>query len=296
MGATEAGAAETGPAETDAVAAHSWQGETVAGWRARWGVPELRVFTTVGSTNDVAAERAAAGAPEGTLILADAQTRGRGRRGRSWNAPPGSSLSMSMVFRPPSLESTRLLTLRLGLAAARALEEAAGAEGVPLHPGLKWPNDLELGGRKVAGILCEASAAHDRIVFVVAGIGLNLRAPPDGWPPEIAHRATSIQEAAAGSPGETPTIPTAPALVGRLVRHWLSVAARPADELSDDELAQFHHRDAFRDREVSVADGPPATARGITPTGALRVERDGRIAEVTAGTVRALDPTPGGRT
>jgi BirA family transcriptional regulator, biotin operon repressor / biotin---[acetyl-CoA-carboxylase] ligase len=291
----------------DAVELQRWHGEAPSTWRDRWGVPDLQVFRTIGSTNDRAAELAGNGAAQGTLVLADAQTRGRGRRGRSWSAPSGASLSMSMVLRPPSPESTRLLTLRLGIAAAEALEELAR-----LPVGIKWPNDLELGGRKVAGILCEATALRDRIAFVVAGIGLNLRPPDDGWPPDLAARATSIAEAIAAAdavPGDLPdsgspppgTAPGAapvatPVLVERLVGHWLGVAARPAATLSPDELAAFDARDALRGQAIAVDGRAAGVARGITPTGALRVQTGDAMAEITTGTVRVLDPTPGGRT
>ncbi len=272
----------------DAAEVQRWHGEAVSTWTVRWGVPDLRIFRTIGSTNDVAAELAGAGAAEGTLVLADAQTRGRGRRGRSWSAPPGASLSLSMVLRPPSPESTQLLTLRLGIAAATALEELTG-----LPVGIKWPNDLELRGRKVAGILCEATAVRDRVVFVVAGIGLNLRPPDDGWPADIAARTTSIAEAM-GSADASPV--AAPVLVDRLVGHWLGAAARPAATLSPDELAAFDARDTLRGEAIAVDGRAAGVARGLAPTGALRVLSDGAIAEVTTGTVRVLDPTPGGRT
>lgn len=258
-----------------------WHGEDAAAWRELWRLPALRLFSTVGSTNDIAAEVAVAGAPEGAVVLADEQTRGRGRRGRGWTSAPGASLSMSMVLRPRTSEAAALLTLRLGLAAARALEIAA-----PLQVGLKWPNDLELDGRKVGGILCEAASAPGRLDYVVAGIGLNLRPPGDGWPTDIADRATSLEENAASTVN-------APAVVAELVRQWLDVATHTATTLSQEELAAFQARDTLRGREVALDDRAAGVACGITAHGALRVHQDGRVIDVTAATVRALDPLTG---
>lgn len=267
----------------DGVELGRWQGEDLSVWRHRWGVPSVRAFRTVGSTNDVARDMAELDAPEGTLVLADAQTRGRGRRGRDWSAPPGASLSLSMVLRPPTPQASRILTLRLGLAAARALERSA-----PLRVELKWPNDLGLGGRKVGGILCEASVTEDTVRHVIAGMGLNLRRPDDGWPPELVGRAHSLQEAMA-TPIDTP------GLVGRIVADWLAVAASPADSLSPDELDDFHARDVLRDRPVAVDGCPAGIAAGVSGDGSLRVRRDGAVHEVLAGTIRTCDPLLGER-
>lgn len=266
-----------------AVELDRWMDHDVTAWARRWGVPALRIFRRVGSTNDVARELAEAGAPEGTLVIADEQTRGRGRRGRAWVAPAGSSLSMSMVVRPGSHAASGILTLRLGLAAARGLDPLLAA---PL--GLKWPNDLEIEGRKVGGILCESVAAERGVAYVVAGIGLNLRRPDDGWAPHIAGRATSLAEAA------TTTI-DAPSVVQRVTRPWLAVAAEPADTLSAVERAEFQRRDVLRGRDVAVDDRPAGVAAGVTAAGTLRVRQPAGTAEVMAGSVRAIHPFPGER-
>jgi BirA family biotin operon repressor/biotin-[acetyl-CoA-carboxylase] ligase len=160
----------------------------------------VRWHARVGSTNDDAAAWAAAGAPEGALVVADEQTDGRGRRGRSWTSPPGAGLYMSVVFRPPPT----LLTIVAGVATARGIREATG---VPVT--LKWPNDVIVeeevigsaftGGpaaaprrwRKVAGILAEATTSGNELQFIVLGIGVNLRS--SDWPTEVAARATSLE-------------------------------------------------------------------------------------------------------
>ena len=254
-----------------------WYGRGVPGWAGEWGVPALRIYRRVGSTSDVVRELAGQGAPHGTTVLADEQTHGRGRRGRSWQAPPGSSLLLSMLLRPRAGE--QVLSLRLGMAAARAIEDVA-----TVRVELKWPNDLLVRGRKVGGVLCEGSSDQGRITFVVAGLGINLRQQTNDWPPELAGLATSL-EAEAGA------AVAAPRLAGRVAEEWLAAAASGGAVLDESELARFRSRDALRGRPVTVEGSPAGTAAGITPAGALRLLRDGQEQVVVSGTVRAAEPT-----
>lgn len=154
-----------------------------------WSVASLAETT---STNDVARAVAAAGAPEGTVIIADKQTSGRGRLGRAWHSPPGTGLWCSAVLRPP-LPLGQLGPL--ALVAAIAVYRAGlrwGATGL----GLKWPNDLVAAGRKVAGILTEAVGGSDRLPpeYVIVGIGVNVRRPADGFPPALQQTAVSLED------------------------------------------------------------------------------------------------------
>ena len=180
--------------------------------RGTFGEPFV-YLATVGSTNDVAARLADAGAAEGATVVADEQTTGRGRLGRSWFSAEGAGLYVSVVIRPdgaipdpggnfrklgsdPNLQKLpsgaalptlpTLLTLAAGVALAEAVQEATG-----LQPDIKWPNDLMCGRRKLAGILAEASAKGADLDYVVVGFGINVRAA--AYPPEVADRATSIE-------------------------------------------------------------------------------------------------------
>ena len=142
-----------------------------------------------GSTNADAAALAEAGAPEGTVVLADLQTAGRGRLGRSWSSPAGTGIYASVVFRPEP-RVARMLTIAAGVALAEAIETVAG-----IVPILKWPNDVYLGGgpqsgRKVAGILAEASVSSGA-TWVVIGFGINVLPAP--FPRALALRATSLE-------------------------------------------------------------------------------------------------------
>ncbi len=154
----------------------------------------------VGSTNDAAKELAAQGAPEGTVVLADEQTAGRGRLGRRWMAPPGTCLLCSILFRPRlPLPQVPRLTMLCSLAAADAIEQVAG-----LRVALKWPNDLVVqcpmsnsqppaskSYRKLAGVLTETGLMGEQVEFAVVGIGINVNVPAEGLP-ALAADATSI--------------------------------------------------------------------------------------------------------
>ena len=141
-------------------------------------VPLERVwfFKETGSTNALAKNMVARGAPDRTLLVTDFQTRGRGRLDRTWESPPGANLMFSLIQRP-DLELTQAfsLTLAAALSMARAVERLTG-----LEPLLKWPNDIFLDGRKLAGVLTELKAEKSRVAWAVVGVGLNVSAHPPG--------------------------------------------------------------------------------------------------------------------
>jgi BirA family biotin operon repressor/biotin-[acetyl-CoA-carboxylase] ligase len=173
----------------------------------------LHHYATIGSTNDAAKALARAGAPEGTLVWADEQTAGRGRRGRAWLSPPG-NLYLSLVLRPDGAPSR---AAQLGFVAALGLGDTIAALGGPA-PLLryKWPNDLLANGRKLAGIHLESeTSASDRVDFVVLGIGVNIVSAPE----DVEFPATSL--AAEGIAGITP-----PVVLEGFVRHFAGWARR----------------------------------------------------------------------
>ena len=147
------------------------------------------------STNDVAKQMAARGAPEGSLAVAEEQTQGRGRLARMWFSPPGAGLYVSIILRPLLLpvHATRIVSL----AAVAVAEILIAATGLAVR--VKWPNDVLVGGKKIAGILAEAAVEMDAVDYVVIGIGLNVNVPPDSFPAELRPTATSILAAAGRS-------------------------------------------------------------------------------------------------
>jgi BirA family biotin operon repressor/biotin-[acetyl-CoA-carboxylase] ligase len=148
----------------------------------------LSAYAVVASTQIVCRALAADGAPEGTVVVADYQTAGRGQRGRSWTAPPGTSLLVSCLLRPP-LPAARWPELTL--LAASAVAEAVAAVA-PFRPSLRRPNDVYVGDRKLAGVLAESVIGP--VPFVVLGLGINVGQRPADWPPELAGRAVSLAE------------------------------------------------------------------------------------------------------
>ncbi|MEA2450686.1 MAG: BirA family transcriptional regulator [Thermoleophilaceae bacterium] len=223
------------------------------------GLPRVHHRTT-DSTNARARELAAAGAPHGTLVTADAQTAGRGRQGRTWVAAPGDALLMSLVVRD--------LSPILPLAAAVAIAEAAEALAPGADVAIKWPNDVWLERRKLSGILVEGRPQDG---WAVLGIGLNVRTRE--FPAELRAIATSLALAGADvSTGEALA-----ELLGTLER-WL--AADPAQV-----LAAWSERDALLGEGIRW-DGGSGTAAGVDDSGALLVDLgDGERVALHAGEV-----------
>jgi BirA family transcriptional regulator, biotin operon repressor / biotin---[acetyl-CoA-carboxylase] ligase len=218
------------------------------------GRPRLHVRET-GSTNERARALAAAGAPHGTLVTAGVQTAGRGRQGRTWTAPPGTALLLSLVVR----EFDTLLSLRAGLAVA----DLAGAAAR-----VKWPNDVLVDGRKVAGILVEGRPQEG---WAVVGIGVNAALDVAALPPELRDRAGTLGR----SPDELE--PTLAELLAALERRL----AQPAAEV----VAALQERDALAGQPVAWADGV-GTGAGVDAQGRLRVRlADGSEVALDAGEV-----------
>lgn len=239
-------------------------------------------FLRLGSTNDLAKELGRQGAPEGTLVVAEAQDAGRGRLGRSWASPAGVGLYASLILRPlqPPAELPRL-TLTAAVAAARALERTVG-----VSPGIKWPNDLLLHGRKLAGILTELETEAERIRYVVVGLGLNVNTP--AFPPELADTATSFFLTTGRTHSRL-----------ALLRAWLEdfealyelFLSRRFPEI----LAQWQARTVTLGRPARVRQGEQeicGLAVGVDPEGALLLQvAGGEIVRVTSG---ELAPDPDG--
>jgi len=145
-------------------------------------------LATTASTNSEAFRLAEEGADEGTVVTADEQSKGKGRLGRTWSSPPGTNLYCSVVLRPriKPFEAPQL-TFLSAVAVARAIEQTTG-----LKPEIKWPNDVLIDGKKVAGLLNEMSAETDGINFVILGIGVNLNMTADQMPGDLRHPATSL--------------------------------------------------------------------------------------------------------
>jgi BirA family biotin operon repressor/biotin-[acetyl-CoA-carboxylase] ligase len=217
------------------------------------GTPRVHLRLT-DSTNERAKELALGGAPHGTLVTADEQSAGRGRQGRAWTAPPRSALLMSLI--------ARRLEPELPLAAAVAICDA-----LPVRCEIKWPNDIWLERRKLAGILVEGRPQEG---WAVLGIGLNVT--NESFPPELAEIATSLRLAGVELDAEA----VLAALLGAL-DVWLEAPA-------EDVLGAWSEHDALRGERVRWADGE-GIAAGIDASGALMVETDDGRVTLDAGEV-----------
>lgn len=226
--------------------------------RRALGTPRVYLRLT-DSTNTRARELAAAGAPDGTLVTAAEQSAGRGRQGRGWSAPANTALLCSLVVREPPT----LLSLIAGVAVAAAADQAIRSSPMPSLPAaqIKWPNDVLIDGRKVAGILVEGRPQED---WAVLGIGLNVAVSVSALPPELRDSAGTLDLEA------TAIEPVLAELLGELQR-WLMA---PSDEV----LEALRARDALRGREVGW-EGGRGVGAGIDDQGRLLVDTErGRVA------------------
>jgi len=238
---------------------------------------EVRWYDTLPSTNELARREAEAGAAEGLVLVAEQQTAGRGRLGRAWVSPPG-GLWFSIILRPSlGVAQIPLVGLAAAIATAAAIEETTG-----LHPRLKWPNDVLVGGRKVAGLLLEAGPVRrDSPAWLVAGIGINVNVAPEALPSRPRYPATSLAAATGGSADR-----------GRLLRALLRRLNRDYDELrargGEDILAQWRARSETLGRVVQVSTASETIeglARDVDETGALLVRTRGADRRIVAGDV-----------
>ena len=235
----------------------------------------LLVYETLPSTNALARELASAGAAHGTAVLADTQSAGRGRMGRTFVSPPDCGIYLSLILRPEAEASELLhLTAVLAVAACDAVEEVTG-----LRPGVKWINDLVLHGKKVGGILTELAFSGPKPDFAVAGIGLNCNTDSEAFPPELRQTAGSLAQAAGNPVDRT-------ALAAALIRHWTQAAQTAVPERA--EWMRRYRQDCVTvGQEVELLRGgarEQAFALGVEDDGALLVRlTDGTQKRVFCG-------------
>jgi BirA family transcriptional regulator, biotin operon repressor / biotin---[acetyl-CoA-carboxylase] ligase len=232
----------------------------------RSGAPRLLAVDRCASTMDVVHQLAADGAPHGCTVVADEQGAGRGRSGKAWTSARGAGVWVSVLLRHHAVAPSGVLSLRTGLELAQSLDALAGA---PVR--LKWPNDLFLDDRKLAGILTEARWRGDLLEWIVVGIGINV------------HASHADQPSACLAPGAR-RADVLVAAVSSALR-----AAACAGELSTDELSRYASRDIATGRAV---DEPVAgTVLGVTPRGGLRIETATGVSVAVSGSLVFRTPS-----
>ena len=238
----------------------------------------FRAYRFAGSTQALARAWAGAGAPEGAVVLADYQTAGRGQRGRAWTAAPGTALLFSIVLRP-HLPVSRWpeIPLAAGCAVAESLEAVA-----PLTARLKWPNDVLVAGRKLAGILAEGVASVPPLVIL--GVGVNVSQRESDWPPDLATSAQSL--AGLGAPVPRETLLTA--LLARL-EAWYGLL-----DVGFEPVRAAWRRRGLLGARVALTDGE-GTSVDVGPGGELVVRRDdGQLIRLVTLPRRELEGSPAG--
>jgi len=241
-----------------------FDGHSAAELQTLLGVPHVQAFASITSTLDVA-HRLAPSVPAGTVVLADEQSAGRGTHGRRWMSRAGEGVWLALIERPADARALDVLSIRCGLYAAEALDEVATG-----RIGVKWPNDLYVRARKLAGVLIETRWRGAAAEWVAIGFGLNVRTPP--------------METATGLLDDCSRVDALVRLVPALRR-----AASAVGHLSDDELSRWSGRDVARGRAVSAPSA--GTVDGVAPSGELLVRSaDGTLVRHRTGTLTFAEP------
>ncbi|HWQ90286.1 MAG TPA: biotin--[acetyl-CoA-carboxylase] ligase, partial [Clostridia bacterium] len=239
---------------------------------------DIRVFQETTSTNDVVEKLAHDGVKEGVVVFAESQTRGRGRLGRSWISPQGKGLWFSILLRPDMRPQE---TTQLTVASATALRRAILAN-TGLSPKIKWPNDILVHGKKVAGILTELSAELDHIRYVILGIGVDVQFTTEDFPPELRQSASSIKTET-GRPVSRPDL--AVAILRELDADYARIRTGGFPALAD----EWEEHCATLGREVSIRIGDRRVrgrAEALDEEGALLLRTEhGHMERITGGDV-----------
>lgn len=260
------------------------QSEISSQLQTGWLGHDIRYLEEVDSTNAAAKRIAESGVGldwHGTVIVADKQTAGRGRRGRTWSSPQGTGLFFSILLKPEiNPDNASMLTLVMGMAAVRGMEEVTG-----LHPQIKWPNDVVLNGKKLVGILTEMSAQVDYVNHIVVGTGINVA--QTGFPEEIAKTATSLKLELLET-GRDTTVSRAQLLGAVLMQfeQYYEIYLKTQD--MSGLMEEYDAMLANCGKSVRVLDPLgeyEGTALGINERGELLVDRGSEISRVSSGEV-----------
>ena len=258
----------------------------------KWAGCSLQYHDELVSTNLTAADLGKEGVPHGTLVVADKQTGGRGRRGRTWESPAGKNLYFSLLLRPKfPVEKASMLTLVMAHSVARAIEKTVNATSgrktdggcgtLSNRAGIKWPNDILWNGRKVCGILTEMKVENGRIGYVIIGVGVNVH--PQNFEGELADKASALEQECGCAVDREVLLQN--------IMHAFEQDYEVFAESGDLKPLQayYHSRLLNKDAQVRVLDPQEpfeGIARGITENGELLVEcKDGIVRTVYAGEV-----------
>ncbi len=247
-------------------------------------IDRLMIVPQAESTQDLARDMALSGEPEGVAVMALKQTRGRGREARVWVSPPGKNVALSLLLRPALDPADAPL---LGLMTSIAVAETVEGCGVgPVR--LKWPNDVLVEGKKIAGILSEGTILHGQIAFVIIGLGLNVNAEESDFPDELRDSVTSLSL----SSGKTWDLE---AVARAFMEHMDALYRRVRAEGCQFIVPLWESRWAHRG-QVLLHDGVVCVAEGIHPDGSLLLRiPDGTLLNICSGEAQVPPDTPAPR-
>jgi BirA family biotin operon repressor/biotin-[acetyl-CoA-carboxylase] ligase len=247
----------------------------------KWIGHPLHFFENTNSTNNVAFTLAKSGAPEGTVVIADAQTRGKGRQNRVWQSPPGCNIYTSIVLRPPIAPVfAPQITLMAGVALAELLSRYC-----PAKVRLKWPNDVKISDKKICGILSEMLTSLQGVDFVIVGIGINVNMAKEDFDPAFRDISTSLKEEVGSDIPRLDLIVKLYDHIGEFYKLFLERGFEPIREMwlkYADNMGK-HAQVLFKD-EVQKG-----RVIGIDEYGALLIEEGKNIKRITAGDVCSLE-------
>ena len=257
-----------------------WEELPTATWAERWGIPMFEAHARLTSTNDRARDLANAGAPPFSVVISEEQTRGRGRAGREWASPSGLGLWLSVVLRTRGRHDPPIVPILAGVAAARAVEHVCPG----LDVGIKWPNDLFVGKRKIAGILGESWDTGGKPGGgMVLGVGINVGQRSEDFPEVIRHTAGSLLTSGATGASRSE-------LAGALIAYMRVLLEPQPAPLAGDLALELARRDTLAGRPVELDGGERGTARGIDASGALLFEDvQGEVRALFSGSVRPAE-------
>ncbi len=241
---------------------------------------DIACYGSVKSTNDIAKENAENGARHGTVIIADQQTKGRGRFGRVWHSPPGCGASISIILRPDFLpENAPSLSLIIALALVETLNEYCSG-----HARIKWPNDVLLEEKKTAGILTELSADKNKINYLIVGIGININQSAEDFDDEIKDIATSVRIIKGKKINRAE-------LVGRFLSQFEKEYIEYSENLLLNSLDRLRKYSSLVGETVSLSLGKKIITGkvvDINPDGSLVVDQNGERISLTCGEVTVI--------
>ena len=243
----------------------------------------IYLFTAVGSTNAVLRDLARGGAAEGTVVIADGQTAGRGRAGRPWFSPPGVNLYVSALLRPAIAPSSVPV---FAFIASLALTDALAAESVKAT--IKWPNDAVVDGRKIGGSLIEYAVSGSRLDYVILGTGVNLNVGADDLRVALSAEAEGATTLRAAAGRDIDRNVFAARLLNGIERWYAVYRAKGPEAI----LSAWRERDELHGRNITVGEGPRAFAAqacGVDDDGCLLVEVDGQRERVRSGAIRLAE-------